>query len=105
MGYVALSRIRSLDGVYLTGLNDVALQVHSEIAVFDQMLRAASSRFEAADVRRIRRTVMPKRRLVAPAIRRRPVRRKRSGRRHDRKLVESMGVVVAVAAWVLMLVL
>lgn len=105
MGYVALSRIRSLDGVYLTGLNDVALQVHPEIAVFDQMLRAASSRFEAADVRRIRRTVMPKRRLVAPAIRRRPVRRKRSGRRHDRKLVESMGVVVAVAAWVLMLVL
>ena len=30
-GYVALSRVRRLSGVYLTGLNQRALEVHPEI--------------------------------------------------------------------------
>lgn len=36
MGYVALSRVRSLDGLYLTGLNDQALRMHEEIYALDR---------------------------------------------------------------------
>ncbi len=43
MGYVALSRVRSLDGVYLTGLNAMALRLHPDIFAFDAELRAASA--------------------------------------------------------------
>ena len=41
-GYVALSRVRRLSGVYLTGLNERALQVHPEIVEKDKDFRAAS---------------------------------------------------------------
>lgn len=42
MGYVALSRVRTLDGVYLKGINNTALAMHPEIFSFDETLRAAS---------------------------------------------------------------
>jgi len=42
MGYVALSRVRSLDGLYLQGFNNAALQMHPEIFELDRMLRQAS---------------------------------------------------------------
>ncbi|MGH7195641.1 MAG: HRDC domain-containing protein [Candidatus Saccharimonadales bacterium] len=42
MGYVALSRVRSLDGIFLTGINNVAMQLHPDIFEFDEQLRAAS---------------------------------------------------------------
>lgn len=42
MGYVALSRVRSLDGLYLTGINAMALKLHPLIYEFDQELRFAS---------------------------------------------------------------
>ncbi len=41
-GYVALSRVRRLSGVYLTGLNQRALEVHPEIMEKDRDFRAAS---------------------------------------------------------------
>lgn len=41
-GYVALSRVRRLSGVYLTGLNQRALEVHPEILEKDTDFRAAS---------------------------------------------------------------
>ncbi len=41
-GYVALSRVRRLSGVYLTGLNARALEVHPEIMEKDRDFRAAS---------------------------------------------------------------
>ncbi len=41
-GYVALSRVRRLSGVYLAGLNERALQVHPEILKKDRDFRAAS---------------------------------------------------------------
>lgn len=41
-GYVALSRVRQLSGVYLTGLNARALEVHPEILEKDKDFRAAS---------------------------------------------------------------
>jgi hypothetical protein len=42
MGYVALSRVRSLAGLKLTGINDVALKVNPEISELDQKLIEAS---------------------------------------------------------------
>lgn len=42
MGYVALSRVRSLDGVYLKGINNTALQMHPDIFEFDGVIRQAS---------------------------------------------------------------
>ncbi len=42
MGYVALSRVRSLDGVYLAGINQMALMLHPAIFEFDIDLRSAS---------------------------------------------------------------
>lgn len=41
-GYVALSRVRRFSGVYLTGLNQRALEVHPEILEKDRDFRAAS---------------------------------------------------------------
>jgi len=41
-GYVALSRVRRLSGVYLTGLNQRALEVHPKILEKDRDFRAAS---------------------------------------------------------------
>jgi ATP-dependent exoDNAse (exonuclease V) alpha subunit len=43
MGYVALSRVRSLDGLYLLGLNRMALQMHPEIFEFDNKLKQTSA--------------------------------------------------------------
>ncbi len=44
MGYVALSRVRSLDGLKLLGMNDVALQVNPEVLEFDKTLLVDSDR-------------------------------------------------------------
>ena len=42
MGYVALSRLRSFDGLRLMGLNDMALKVNKEILELDKWLIEAS---------------------------------------------------------------
>lgn len=42
MGYVALSRVRSIDGLYLTGINQMALRLHPEIYIFDRQIRELS---------------------------------------------------------------
>jgi len=44
MGYVALSRVKTLDGIKLLGLNPMALQVDSEIAGLDIELKKLSAR-------------------------------------------------------------
>ncbi|PIR46361.1 MAG: helicase [Candidatus Vogelbacteria bacterium CG10_big_fil_rev_8_21_14_0_10_49_38] len=44
MGYVALSRVRTLDGLSLRGLNDLALRVSEEVLERDQDFREASRR-------------------------------------------------------------
>ena len=43
MGYVALSRVRSLAGIYLTGVNQMALQLNPTIYEFDRQLQKASA--------------------------------------------------------------
>lgn len=42
MGYVALSRVRSLKGLYLGGINAMAMRLHPDIYAFDRELQAAS---------------------------------------------------------------
>ncbi len=42
MGYVGLSRVRALDGLFLVGLNDMALRLHPDIYDFDAQLQAVS---------------------------------------------------------------
>lgn len=44
MGYVALSRVRSLSGLSLKGFNAMALRVHEEALVYDQEFRSLSLR-------------------------------------------------------------
>lgn len=43
MGYVALSRVRNLDGLYIKGMNNQAMVVHPEILVLDKSLVAKSA--------------------------------------------------------------
>jgi len=49
MGYVALSRVKSLDALYLTGINQMALRMSDEAFTIDEMLQgraaAAAKRF------------------------------------------------------------
>ncbi len=42
MGYVALSRVRSLDGLTILGLNKTALEVNPQVLEYDDSLRAMS---------------------------------------------------------------
>ncbi len=44
MGYVALSRVRSLSGIKLTGINDLALQVNKEAIKLDKKLYLKSTK-------------------------------------------------------------
>jgi ATP-dependent DNA helicase PIF1 len=43
MGYVALSRVRSLDGLYLHGLNSISLSMHPQISELDNHLKYVST--------------------------------------------------------------
>ncbi len=47
MGYVALSRVRSLDGLYLAGINQMALRMHPDIYALDEELRKRSAALAA----------------------------------------------------------
>ena len=42
-GYVALSRVKTLNGLYLKGFNEMALKVHPEVREIDLELRGLSS--------------------------------------------------------------
>lgn len=47
MGYVALSRVRNLEGIYLKGMNAMALRMHEGIYDFDKELRVLSAALAA----------------------------------------------------------
>src|SRR5690606_10942747 len=49
MGYVALSRVRSLDGLLLKGINNTALRINEHVLDLDQQLRR-QSRLDADSV-------------------------------------------------------
>jgi hypothetical protein len=71
MGYVALSRVRSLEGLSLSGFNDRALEVNPEVLEFDQTLKERSKHFTASlekeelpaekNIKRIKPILKPKR--------------------------------------------
>jgi ATP-dependent DNA helicase PIF1 len=46
-GYVALSRVRTLDGLHLLGCNEMALRVHPEVLVADREFRRTSAEASA----------------------------------------------------------
>jgi hypothetical protein len=43
MGYVALSRVRSLDGLYIKGINNMAMVVNPQVSELDATLKARSN--------------------------------------------------------------
>lgn len=47
MGYVALSRVRTLDGLTILGINEKALSVHNEVLEFDAELQVMSAEAES----------------------------------------------------------
>jgi hypothetical protein len=102
MGYVGLSRVRSLEGVYLTGINKMALQMHPEIVAVDQALREASACLERTGVRPRHIRAVPRTTRPVP-VRRNPHRR--PSRRQSRGLAEALTVVGMVAACAIAIVL
>lgn len=59
-GYVALSRVRSLDGLYLKGFNPKSLRVNESISEFDEKIRKDSrfiqNKFKKADLKKLEET-------------------------------------------------
>lgn len=47
MGYVALSRVRSLDGLYLNGINAMAVRLHPAIYDLDRQMKGLSAELAA----------------------------------------------------------
>ncbi len=72
MGYVALSRVRSLDGLSLLGLNEKALEVNEEVLEYDQHF-AEVSEAQAEELRHLHPATVKERQSawiekIAPAV-------------------------------------
>jgi ATP-dependent DNA helicase PIF1 len=64
MGYVALSRVKRLDNLYLSGINQMALKVSEGAQAIDEVLRDKA----AADAKRFAHLAeQPRKRVVKPA--------------------------------------
>jgi len=72
MGYVALSRVRSLAGLSLLGINEMALKVHDEVLDFDARFSEQSER-DAEELRQMKRSAIADRQAdhlnsIAPKV-------------------------------------
>jgi ATP-dependent DNA helicase PIF1 len=59
MGYVALSRVRSIDGLYIKGINNMAMVVNPQIIELDATLKAKSNQ-AVAGLRTIKKETIEK---------------------------------------------
>jgi ATP-dependent DNA helicase PIF1 len=63
MGYVALSRVKNLNNLYLTGINQMALRVSEDAQTIDEILRSKatydSKRFAALEKKAVKRGSEP----------------------------------------------
>jgi hypothetical protein len=63
MGYVALSRVKNLNNLYLTGINQMALRVSEDAQTIDEVLRAKAAsdakRFSALEQKAKERAEKP----------------------------------------------
>jgi hypothetical protein len=98
MGYVGLSRVRSLEGVFLTGINRMALQIHPEIVAVDETLREASACLERTGVRPRQTRSAPRVTWPVPVVGKSRPHRYPSRIRRTRRLTEALTVVGMVAA-------
>lgn len=80
MGYVALSRVKNLDNLYLHGINNMALRVSEDALAIDDLLRQKS----AADAKRLAHLAkMAEDRLKSP-----PIKAKTSGASWSEKVAK-----------------
>ncbi|MBC7546244.1 AAA family ATPase [Candidatus Saccharibacteria bacterium] len=68
MGYVALSRVRSLDGLYLQGVNRTAFSMHPEIHEFDRRIRIDSAGLSVKTEDILDEVVAPSKTAGSPTI-------------------------------------
>lgn len=59
MGYVALSRVRSIDGLYIKGINNIAMVVNPQITELDRSLKARSQQ-AVASLKMLKRETLDK---------------------------------------------
>ncbi len=105
-GYVALSRVRTLSGLHLGGLNARALHVHPVVSEIDTAFRADSERLENDVESSPDRYARLRDAFVAMAGNRKPEEKKESKTKQDRdtrlqktlELLRELGSVEAVAA-------
>jgi ATP-dependent DNA helicase PIF1 len=90
MGYVALSRVRSLDGLKLLGLNQIAMQVHPEILQLDYELKSSSDNSVAA-LEKMSESEKTKAQeiflhRISPSVRERELKRRENEKAQEKKI-------------------
>lgn len=94
MGYVALSRLRSLDGLSLIGLNKMSFLVNEEVLEVDGELRRISARDAAAIRAMSKDELLRQQEVFAPAASGPKEKKKKPGREEETKILIQQGYSV-----------